>query len=152
MLKCTLLKESICSGSTTTTAFATAASAAGCAANVNTQAQQNVVLTNLLQQLANGIPGIHGRPTLPLVPPPIIHCKPKYGITVIQNRAFFEVKLEFLPIQVRALREEKIEIPLDFMEYGEGNIYCIISNIKKLSPLVTYKVLLQQISNKPANL
>ena len=34
-------------------------------AGVTTPVQQNVVLTNLLQQLSNGIPGLPGGPVLP---------------------------------------------------------------------------------------
>ena len=59
----------------------------------NTQGQQNAVLTNLLQQLANGIRGLPGGPLLPLTPPPVLTWLAKDGITGPEHKAFFTVEL-----------------------------------------------------------
>ena len=59
----------------------------------NTQGQQNAALTNLLKQLANGIPGLPGGPLLPLTPPPVLTWLAKDGITGPEHKAFFTVEL-----------------------------------------------------------
>lgn len=70
-------------------------------------------------------------------PPPIITWLPNNGITVLGNQALFEVKLELTPVQIRELREEKIEILLDFAKFGDDDIDLIVSNMKKHIPTIT---------------
>ena len=59
-------------GSRTSTIGASLASTTGQGTNANQQPQQNAVLNNVLQQLANGIPGLYGGAPLPPPPPPFI--------------------------------------------------------------------------------
>ena len=102
-----------------------------------TPAQQNVVLTNLLQQFANGIPGLPGGPVLPPPAPPVLNWVTKNGITGPEHKAFFETELGLTPLQIRESRKESIEFPMDFAEFGEDDIDSIVSNMKKLKPPVT---------------
>ena len=103
----------------------------------NTPAQQNAVLTNLLQQLANGIPGLPGGPSLPPPPPPVLTWLEKDGITGPEHKLFFQQELGLTPLQIRELRKESIEFPMDFAEFGEDDIDSIVLNMKKLRPPVT---------------
>ena len=99
--------------------------------------QQNVVLTNLLQQFSIGIPGLPGGPSLPPPPPPFITWLAENGISGPEHKVFFEEKLGLSPLQIRELRIEKIEFLLDFADFCEDDIDSIVLNMKKLSPPVT---------------
>ena len=103
----------------------------------NTPAQQNAVLTNLLQQLANGIPGLPGGLSLPPPAPPVLTWVEKNGITGPEYKVFFEREFGLTPLQIRELRKESIKFPMDFAEFGEDDIDSIVLNMKKLKPPVT---------------
>ena len=70
-----------------------------------TPAQQNVILTNLLQQFVNGIPGLPGGPVLPPPAPLVLNWVTKNGITGPEHKTFFETELGLTPLQIRELRK-----------------------------------------------
>ena len=69
--------------------------------------------------------------------PPILNWVTKNGITGPEYKVFFEREFGLTPFQIRELRKESIEFPMDFAEFGEDDIDSIVSNMKKLKPPVT---------------
>ena len=59
------------------------------------------------------------------------------GITGPEYKVFFERELGLIPFQIRELRKESIEFPMDFAEFGEDDIDSIVLNLKMLKSPVT---------------